>query len=312
MRPAAALIATGFALVLAGCGTSGGTSAGTSTTTTTTAETSAAPPGTLEALWRGPGEDVAVVPGTSDYGPGVNRVSFLVVDGQSRLVERPAARVWISRGLRRKPYAEATARLERIGVPGGAAADAESIYVVSVRTPAPGTYWLLAEPVGGKRIQALGNVVVKKEAVAPSIGDRAFPSRNPTLAAGVDAKAVTTAQPPDSELLRTTVAAALAAKRPFVVTFATPLYCQTRTCGPVVQVVQSVAKRWRGKGIDFIHVEIYEGNDPARGTNRWVNEWRLPTEPWTFVVDRTGVIRARIEGAFGAGELEAAVEKVAP
>lgn len=314
MRPAAALIATGFALVLAGCGGSGGTGGGTSTATPPTAsvETSAAPPGTLEALWRGPGEDVAVVAGTSDYGPGVNRVSFLVVDGQSRLIERPAARVWISRGLRQKPYAEATARLEPLGVPGGAAADARSIYVVSVRTPTPGTYWLLAEPVGGKRIQALGNVVVKTKAVAPSIGDRAFPSRNPTLAAGVDPKAVTTAQPPDIELLRTTVAAALAARRPFVVTFATPLYCQTRTCGPVVQVVQSVAKSWRGKGIDFIHVEVYRDNDPARGTNRWVKEWRLPTEPWTFVVDRTGVIRARIEGAFGAGELEAAVRKIAP
>jgi hypothetical protein len=307
-RPAAALIALGCALVLAGCGSSGKDSDGESASTT------AAPAGTLEALWREPGEDVAIVPGTSDYGAGRNRVSFLIVDKQSRLIEQPTARVWIARGLKQKPYAETTATLEPVGVPGGAKADAQNIYVTSLVTPVPGTYWILAEPVGGKQIQALGNVVVRKRAAAPSVGDRAVPSRNPTVVPGSAAKAVkaaTTAEPPDWNLLRTTVAAAMAAKRPFVVTFATPLYCQTRTCGPVVQVVQSVAKRWQGKGVDFIHIEIYKDNDPAKDTNRWVNQWNLKSEPFTFVVDPTGVVRTRLEGAFSPAELEAAVAQVA-
>ena len=302
IRPAAALIALGCALLLVGCGSSA---------KSTTNASTAAPPGTLEALWRGAGEDVAIVAGTSDYGTGSNRVSFLIVNKQSQLVERPTARVWIARGLKQKPYAETTAKLEPIGVPGGAKADAQNIYVTAVETPTPGTYWILAEPVGGKPIQALGNLVVRKQAAAPSVAERAIPSRNPTLKPGVDPKTVTTAEPPDRILLRTTVASAMAARRPFVVTFATPLYCQTRTCGPVVQVVQSVAKVWQGKGVDFIHIEIYKGNDPARGTNRWVNEWNLKSEPFTFIVDRTGVIRTRLEGAFSAAELEAAVRGVA-
>ena len=304
MRPAVALIALGC-LFLAGCGGSRGGSDEVSKTTAT------APPGSLEALWRNPGPDVAIVPGTSDYGPGTNRVSFLIVDSKSQLVERPTARVWVARGLKQKPYAETVARLEPIGVPGGLKADAQNIYVAKIETPAPGTYWLLAEPVGGRRIQALGNVVVKKQPAAPAIGDRAIPSRNPTVAGGRDPRQITTARPPDTELLRVSVAQALAAKQPFVVTFATPLYCQTRTCGPVVQVVQSVAKRWQPRGVDFIHIEIYKGNDPAQGTNRWVDEWRLQSEPFTFVVDRAGVIRAKLEGAFSAAELEAAVKKVA-
>jgi hypothetical protein len=308
IRPAAALIALGCVLLFAGCG-----SAGPSNTDAVT-PTGDAPAGTLEALWRQPGQDVAIVPGTSDFGPGANRVSFLIVDKQSKLVERPTARVWIARGLKQKPYAETIARLVPIGVPGGARADAQNIYVTSLRTPTAGRYWIVAEPVGGKPIQALGNLVVRKQASAPSIGERAIPSRNPTVQPGAGAKAVkaaTTAEPPDLILLRTTVAAAMAAKRPFVVTFATPLYCQTRTCGPVVQVVESVAKAWRGKGIDFIHIEIYKDNDPSKGTNRWVNEWNLQSEPFTFVVDRTGVIRTRLEGAFSAAELETAVRKVA-
>jgi hypothetical protein len=308
IRPAAALIALGCAVALAGCGNSGKNGEGVPTST------SAAPPGTLEALWRGPGDDVAIVPGTSDYGAGRNRVSFLIIDKQSRPIEQPTARVWIARGLKQKPYAETTAKLEPIGVPGGAKADAQNIYVTTVETPAPGTYWLLAEPVGGKQVQALGNLVVRKQAFAPSVGQRAIPSRNPTLRPGASAKAamaVTTAEPPDRDLLLTTVAAAMAARRPFVVTFATPLYCQSRTCGPVVDVVKSVAKGWQRKGVDFIHIEIYKGNDPAKGTNRWVNEWRLQSEPFTFIVDRTGVIRTRLEGAFSPAELEAAVRKVA-
>ena len=308
-RSAATLVLLGCALALGGCGSSGKSSESDSTTTT------AAPPGTLEALWREGGEAVAVVPGTSDYGTGENRVSFLIVDKKSQLVEKPKARVWIARGLGQKPFAETIATLEPIGIPGGAKADAQNIYVTTVTTPTPGKYWILARPTGGKSVQALGNLVVRKRAAAPEVGDRAIPSRNPTLEPNAPVRSVraaTTAEPPDLNLLRTTVAASMAAGRPFVVTFATPLYCQTRTCGPVVQVVQSVARDWRAKGIDFIHIEIYKDNDPSKGTNRWVNEWKLPTEPFTFVVDETGVVRARFEGAFSPAELGGAVQKVAP
>ena len=176
-------------------------------------------------------------------------------------------------------------------------------------TPTPGTYWLLAKPIGSD-VAALGNLVVGKRSTAPAVGDRAIPSKNPTLGPGVDPKTVSTAEPVDRILLQTTVAKAMASHRPFVVTFATPLYCQSRTCGPVVQVVESVAKRSRGSGADFIHVEIYRDNDPSKGVNRWVDKWKLPTEPFTFVVDRKGVIRSRFEGAFSVAELERALQQV--
>jgi hypothetical protein len=307
MRPAAALTALLCAL-LAGCGSSGGQGADTSAAATD----GSAPAGSLEALWRAPGEDVAIVPGTSDYGRGPNRVSFLVVDGQSRLVERPTARVWVARELEDTPFLETTATLESIGVPGGERADAQSIYVTQLDLPSAGKYWLLAEPVGGRKIQALGNLVVGVDAAAPSPGDRAVVSKTPTLAStGGDLEALTTSKRPDRELYRTSVAAALAAGKPFVVSFATPLYCQSRTCGPVVDVVSSVRKALEGEGIRFIHVEIYEGNDPANGVNRWVEEWKRPTEPFTFVVDETGVVRAKLEGAFSAEELERAARQVA-
>ena len=305
-RPPAAIVVAlvGSTLLAAGCG-GGGTGEG-DTASGPSSEAS------IESLWRASGESVGAVAGTSDFQVGSNRVSFLVVDKRSRPIERPTAHVWLSRGLERKPFAETTARLEPIGVPGGETADAGAIYVATLETPSPGTYWYLARPGGGAKIQALGSIVVKKRSAAPSVGDRAIPSRTPTLAStGGELDVLTTSRRPDRALYRSSVAQALAAHAPFVVTFATPLYCQSRTCGPVVDVVSAVRRHQpAGSPVRFVHVEIYKGNDPAKGVNQWVAQWRLPTEPFTFVVDRAGVIRAKLEGAFSVGELERAVDDV--
>jgi hypothetical protein len=295
----AAVVVFACSLLLVGCGGGGGLP------TSTQPEP---PAGSLEALWKAPGEDVAVVPGASDFAPGTNRYTFLVVDGRGKPAERPTARVWLARGLKQAPFEQTTARLENVGVPGGYTADVTQLYVATLDLPKPGRYWLLAEPVGGRKIQAIGTVDVKAKPAAPAVGDRAFASQTPTLAtAGGNLKLLTTRAPPDTELLRDSVAGSLAAHVPFVVAFATPKFCTSRTCGPVVDVVDAVRRRLTGTGVRFIHVEIYERNDPANGFNRWVREWKLPTEPWVFLVGSDGRIKARFEGAVSVRELEAAV-----
>ncbi|HUH16298.1 MAG TPA: hypothetical protein VML35_10480 [Gaiellaceae bacterium] len=263
---------------------------------------------TLEQLWRAPGEDVAIVPGSADFGPGTVRLTFLVVDGQGRLVTRPTAKVWLARELDAVPFAETTARAEKIGVDGVEPGEAEEIFVVELELEEPGTYWVLAEPVGGeKRIQAVGNVIVQEETQAPDVGAAAPASATPTLT-NATLQQLSTANEPDLELYRSSVAEALAAEEPFVVAFATPRYCTSRTCGPVVDVVSAV--RERHPGLRFIHVEIYEDNDPAQGENRWVREWGLPSEPWIFVVGADGTIRERFEGTVSVRELDEAVSSL--
>jgi len=293
----AALAAGGF--LAAGCG--GGPGLATSTQPE-------APAGSLEALWRAPGEDVAVTAGALDFAPGPNRYPFLVIDGRAQPVERPTARVWVSRGLKQEPFAEATARLEDVGVPGGYEAAVARIYVVELELPAAGRYWLLAEPVGGRPIQAIGTLDVKAQPDAPAVGDRAYASRTPTLAStGGNLRLLTTDATPERELYRSSVAELLAAHAPFVLAFATPKLCASRTCGPVVDVADEVRRRLGESPVRFVHVEIYEGNDPAKGFNRWVGEWRLPTEPWAFLVGSDGRIKARFEGTVSVRELESAV-----
>jgi hypothetical protein len=263
---------------------------------------------TLEALWRAPGEDVAITPGGADFGPGRVRLTFLVVDGQGAVVARPTARMWISRGLKEPPYARATARSEKIGVEGSDPAGTEAIYVANLDLPKPGTYWVLAEPVGGRKVQAVGTVVVKDATAAPDIGDPAHASKTPTLdTASLDE--LTTSKVPDKELYKSSVADALADGVPFVVTFATPKYCASRTCGPTVDVVSTVRRKHTDSGVRFIHVEIYKDNDPAKGVNQWVSEWKLPSEPWVFLVGPDGKIRDRFEGTVSVRELDASVRK---
>jgi len=266
---------------------------------------------TLEELWREPGDDVAVVAGTANHEPGTVRVSFLVVDAEGSVVTLPTARVWVAEGLDAPPFLESSAKLERIGVPGGEEADASHIYVAHLRLPRPGTYWLLAEPEGGPaKVQALGNVIVAEEDPEPDVGDPAIASETPTLAStGGDFSKLTTRTPPDEALLRYSVAESLRAKTPFVVTFSTPKFCSSRTCGPVVDVVEEVARRFEGSDVRFIHVEVYEDNDPAKGYNEWLQEWKLDTEPWTFLVGRDGKIVDRYEGVVSVNELEQAVRE---
>ena len=296
MRALLAVLA--LAALTAGCGSSGSRS-----------ERGAPKPGSLEALWRQSGEAVALIPGTSDYSPGDVRVSFLVVDNHGRVVSPPTARVWVARSLASRPFGRTVARLERVGVPGiSVDGDVNTLYVAHVRIPSPGKYYILARPNGPRRIGGIRDLDVHTQSATPAIGARAYPSRTPTLAsAGGDLAALTTRVPPDRALLRYSIADSLRAHEPFVVTFATPRYCSSRTCGPVVDVVDHVRRRFERDRIRFIHVEIYANNDPRNGRNRWVKEWHLPSEPWTFVVGRDGRIKAKFDGSVSVRELEQAV-----
>jgi hypothetical protein len=267
---------------------------------------------TLDELWRAPGEDVGITPGSFDHAPGVVRFSFLIIRENGQPVFRPKARFWVARDRESPPFLQTSARLEPVGVPGGYEDDhgVTHLYVTHVRVDRPGTYWVLAEPVGGRRIQALGNLEVTEEPAAPRVGEKAFPSRTPTLeSADGNVAALTTRDPPDLELLRYSVADSIRERKAFVLTFATPKFCTSRTCGPVVDVVDAVRKRFAASDVRFIHVEVYEGNNPALGPNRWFSEWRLRNEPWTFLIGRDGRIKARFAGSFSVAELTDAVRR---
>ena len=264
---------------------------------------------TLDSILNRSGPDIGVTAGAGDFAPGSVRFPFLVIASNAKPVERPAADVWVATSRNGKPFRHVRAKLEPIGVPGRSEAafgGVRRIYVAHLRIPRPGRYWLVAEPQGAK-LQALGAIDVPTRSRSVAVGARAPRSDTPTLATAPAAH-ITTSTPPDLPLLRYSVARSLAAHVPFVVTFATPKFCTSRTCGPVVDVVEGVRKQFAARGIRFIHVEVFQDNDPTRGYNRWMRQWGLSTEPWVFLVGGDGRIKAEFEGSVSEGELANAVK----
>ena len=100
-------------------------------------------------------------------------------------------------------------------------------------------------------------------------------------------------------------------KKPIVLVFATPRLCQSRVCGPVVDVAEQLKAEY-GDQAEFIHMEIFRDNDLNKGFRPQVAAWRLPTEPWVFTIDKEGKVAARLEGAYSARELDDAIQKALP
>jgi hypothetical protein len=79
-------------------------------------------------------------------------------------------------------------------------------------------------------------------------------------------------------------------------------------CGPVVDIVRTLIPTY-GDRVAFIHEEIWETGSLQKFSST-VEEWNLRSEPWIFVVDGTGMVRARFEGVTTRRELEAALRSV--
>lgn len=262
----------------------------------------------LGDLLKRPGPTVGATAGASEFVPGDVRYPFVVIRNDARPVNRPAATVWVATGRSEPPFEHTKARLEPIGIPGrshAAFGGVTQIYVAHLRIPQAGRYWLVAQP-DGARIQALGTLDVSGRSSSVAVGAKAPRSQTPTLATAPAAQ-ITTSRPPDLPLLRYSIAESLAAHKPFVVTFATPKFCTSRTCGPVVDVLEAVRRRYEARGVRFIHVEPYMNNNPNRGYNRWMRQWGLSTEPWVFLVGADGRVKAKFEGSVSEAELAAAV-----
>ncbi len=142
----------------------------------------------------------------------------------------------------------------------------------------------------------------------PRAGERAPLIHTPTPAdVGGDLSKITTRIPPDTQN-RVDYAEVLG-KEPIFLLFATPQFCQSRVCGPVVDVAEQVKEQYGDKAA-FIHMEIYNDNDPSKGVRPQVRAFHLPSEPWLFAINRKGVIQAVIEGAFGVERLTKVVKEV--
>jgi hypothetical protein len=190
---------------------------------------------------------------------------------------------------------------------------AKSIYTAEVPFERPGRYELLGlARQGGKLVAAttpMAGIEVRKASgdPIPAVGEQPPAIHTPTKddAAG-NIASIDTRLPPSS--MHDADFADVLGKKPVMLLFATPQLCQSRVCGPVVDIAEQV-KAETDADVEFIHMEVFRDNRIDRGLRPQLAAFRLPTEPWLFTFDRSGKVAARIEGAFSERELEAAIAK---
>jgi hypothetical protein len=159
------------------------------------------------------------------------------------------------------------------------------------------------------------NFGVTAQGSTPAIGQH-VPASNSLTGSGKALAHITTDPHPDKRFYSTSIADAVRSHRPFVVVFATPKYCQSELCGPMLNIAKKVSTRF--PKMTFIHVEIYklprDGKLPpdphSLPQSAPVREWGLHSDPWTFVVDSHGRVSAKFEGTVTPEELTRAIHQV--
>ena len=256
----------------------------------------------------------------SELEPGTNRFGFGLFDrARSQLADAKVA-VYLAPvggGKARGPF---PARYESLATDAafrsaGVEKDkdaAKSVYVADLRFPKKGRYevlgvvrldnrFVVATPAGGP-------LTVTDNGKVPKVGEIAPTVHTPTKASvSGNLASIDTRVPPST--MHDQDFADVVGKKPVVLLFATPALCQSRVCGPVVDIAEQV-KAQGAHGATFIHQEIYRDNEVAKGLRPQVVKWNLRSEPWLFVIDRNGKITYRVEGPFSVNELERAVDKV--
>lgn len=155
----------------------------------------------------------------------------------------------------------------------------------------------------------------------PAIGAPAPRSDSPTATTPEQIAAISTDTSPDPDLYRLSIAQAVGSGRPTYIVFATPAFCQTATCGPTLDIVKTVVPEYKDR-VDFIHVEPYVLQQTDAGLKplldadghlqvvQAVTDYGLYTEPYQFLVDGAGIVRAEFQGIASADEIRAALDEV--
>jgi hypothetical protein len=184
-----------------------------------------------------------------------------------------------------------------------------AVYGADVKFAKNGQYSVLATTklADGGFSGATGQVTVstKEASPIPAIGEKAPVIHTDTLetAAG-DVSKIDTRVPP-SEMHSDF--ADIVGKKPVALLFSTPQLCASRVCGPVTDIELQMQSKY-GDQMTFIHQEVYVDNDVNKGLREPLKQFNLPSEPWLFVVDKSGTITARLEGSIGVKQFEDAVK----
>ena len=188
------------------------------------------------------------------------------------------------------------------------------VYTTEADFPYSGKWGLVAKvQEGSQSYSASGYIEVKNKFSAPKVGDYSPMSQTKTISNKNDIESITSDPNPYLPIYDLTIAEAVSSGMPSVIVFATPAFCKTSTCGPQVDAIKSLHQNM-STYINFIHVEIFDNPNEIKGdmdramVSPEVRKWNLPSEPWTFIINREGIITNRFEGFTTEEELKESLE----
>ncbi len=249
-------------------------------------------------------DDTLVLVVSSDLAVGNQRVvvSALGPDNRSLVTDEPVGLTFLSPDG--SPQEEVPARFV------WAIPEIRGMWVADFRFDSPGRWTPAVRTPDGKLVTG-APFQVATETITPNVGEAGPASPSKTLDDG-PIETLTTDPHPDLRLYEVSVAEAVASGRPSVIVFATPAFCISQTCGPVLDTAKALIDRY--PEVNWIHVEVYDNLDAASPEELVpvpaALDWMLPSEPWVFVVDGSGVVTDRFEGLIDRTELENALLRI--
>jgi hypothetical protein len=264
-----------------------------------------------------PADDLVVSPAGQVFTEGRNRLGFGVFTvARDQLTDADVA-IYAAPGPDGEAQGPFPARVESLETEPAFTAEntandpdaAKAVYVSEMPLDEPGEWRLIAlvERDGEFAAVQMPSAVVVRNDPVPDPGDRAPVVHTPTADDVANIQDIDTRIPPGT--MHEDDLASVLGKEPVILLFATPALCQSRVCGPVVDIAEQV-KRDRPDDAAYIHMEIYNDNLANKGLRPQVEAYNLPTEPWLFAIDCDGRVDSRIEGAFSAAELNQAIDRI--
>ena len=261
-------------MVVGGCGGSDSSSASDPTSTASAADFPSADNQSLEQLAQGSSaSDLVIAPTQSVFEPGKNRYGFGVFTVDHGAVDDADVAIYAARS-NGKAVGPFPATVHSLATPPAFASQTTSqdpdaahyFYTSQVDFAGKGSWNVLAMVRDDDGSYSYANVTpaeVGNPKSVPQLGDAAPIMHTPTADdVGGDLTKIDTRQPPDS--MHDVDYADVLGKEPIVLLFATPALCQSRVCGPVVDIAEEV-KSERPDDAAYIHMEIWNDNDPNKG-----------------------------------------------
>jgi hypothetical protein len=156
----------------------------------------------------------------------------------------------------------------------------------------------------------------RDDVIIPLPGEKLPELRFPTFDNDMDMDPLCTQFGDPCPLHDKTIEEALDTGRPLALLIATPAFCETAYCGPVLDVMLELRPEF--PMIEFLHAEVYQNPNEAEGNfldervrrSPTVIDLELPFEPTLFLLRPDRTIVDRIDNVYDNTELREALQKL--